>query len=183
MFHILQRETKYLARLTRLVSLGEIDNLLQTVMFTLYGNQYEAFEEHLLLALFGQVLEAEFATARDLGSLLRANTAITRMMTTYTRRGPGQSYLKTTLGQVLAPIFAQRELSLEVNPAKVYQQIVEDEEARGQASTKPKLVETDVAASDPEVVAIVAPRLRKLEALAQHVVDGIIAVSLLAVHF
>jgi hypothetical protein len=43
-----------------LVKLGEIDNLLQTVMFTLYGNQYEPSEEHLLLSLFKQVLEKEF---------------------------------------------------------------------------------------------------------------------------
>ena len=126
LFFMLQREPRYLARLTRLVSLGEIDNLLQTVMFTLYGNQYEPFEEHLLLSLFGSVLEAEFAVASDLGSLLRANTAITRMMTTYTRRGPGQTFLKNVLGAVLKPIFDRRDLSLEVNPVKVYQALVEE---------------------------------------------------------
>jgi hypothetical protein len=32
--------------------LGQIDNLLQTVMFTLYGNQYDEMEEHLLLSMF-----------------------------------------------------------------------------------------------------------------------------------
>lgn len=32
--------------------MGEIDTLLQTVMFTLYGNQYENREEHLLLTMF-----------------------------------------------------------------------------------------------------------------------------------
>jgi len=30
----------------------EIDSLLQTVMFTIYGNQYESREEHLLLTMF-----------------------------------------------------------------------------------------------------------------------------------
>jgi Ras GTPase-activating-like protein IQGAP2/3 len=49
LFWLLQRHVGYLAALTRLVSLGEIDNLLQTVMFTLYGNQYDQYEEHLLL--------------------------------------------------------------------------------------------------------------------------------------
>jgi Ras GTPase-activating-like protein IQGAP2/3 len=52
-----------LASLSRLVSLGEIDNLLQTVMFTLYGNQYDQLEEHLLLSLFKEVLQEEFALA------------------------------------------------------------------------------------------------------------------------
>lgn len=41
-----------MAALARLVKLGEIDNLLQTVMFTLYGNQYDEHEEHLLLSMF-----------------------------------------------------------------------------------------------------------------------------------
>jgi Ras GTPase-activating-like protein IQGAP2/3 len=31
---------------------SEIDALLQTVMFTIYGNQYESREEHLLLTMF-----------------------------------------------------------------------------------------------------------------------------------
>lgn len=35
-----------------MVNLSEIDTLLQTVMFTLYGNQYESREEHLLLTMF-----------------------------------------------------------------------------------------------------------------------------------
>jgi len=36
----------------RQVSLREIDSLLQIVMFTLYGKQYENREEHLLLSMF-----------------------------------------------------------------------------------------------------------------------------------
>jgi len=32
--------------------MSNIDNLLQTVMFTFYGNQYEAREENLLLTMF-----------------------------------------------------------------------------------------------------------------------------------
>lgn len=79
-----------MGKLARAVTLGEIDNLLQTVMFTLYGNQYEETEEHMLLTMFAQVLEEDFTTATNVNALLRANTALTRMMTTYTRRGPGQ---------------------------------------------------------------------------------------------
>ena len=74
-----------MASLARLVKLGEIDNLLQTVMFTLYGNQYDEGEEHLLLSMFEQVLRAEFTSAKSTSNLLRSNTALTRMMTTYTR--------------------------------------------------------------------------------------------------
>lgn len=52
LFFLLQTEPRHIAALCRLVSLSEIDTLLQTVMFTLYGNQYESREEHLLLTMF-----------------------------------------------------------------------------------------------------------------------------------
>jgi Ras GTPase-activating-like protein IQGAP2/3 len=52
LFFLLQSEPRHVASLCRLVSLSEIDTLLQTVMFTLYGNQYEQREEHLLLTMF-----------------------------------------------------------------------------------------------------------------------------------
>jgi Ras GTPase-activating-like protein IQGAP2/3 len=52
LFFLLQTEPRHIAVLCRLVSLTEIDTLLQTVMFTLYGNQYESREEHLLLTMF-----------------------------------------------------------------------------------------------------------------------------------
>ena len=49
---LLQSEPRHIAHLCRLVSMSEIDALLQTVMFTIYGNQYESREEHLLLTMF-----------------------------------------------------------------------------------------------------------------------------------
>ena len=52
LFFLLQTEPGHIANLCRLVALSEIDTLLQTVMFTLYGNQYESREEHLLLTIF-----------------------------------------------------------------------------------------------------------------------------------
>jgi len=173
LFSLLQRKTDYLARLTKLVKLGEIDNLLQTVMFTLYGNQYEPREEHLLLSMFKQVLQKEFEEATDLGSLLRANTAITRMMTTYTRRGPGQTYLKNVLALVLKPIF-DSDLDLEINPVKVYDKMIQEMEDKGQTLTKAKQVDSEQAAKDADVIAIIKPRLKKLDELARHVVSGII---------
>jgi Ras GTPase-activating-like protein IQGAP2/3 len=52
LFFLLQKETKYIANLTKLLDLAEIDALLQTVMFTIYGNQYDSREEYLLLSMF-----------------------------------------------------------------------------------------------------------------------------------
>jgi len=52
LFYLLQAEPRHIATLCRLVTMQEIDQLLQTVMFTIYGNQYESREEHLLLTMF-----------------------------------------------------------------------------------------------------------------------------------
>lgn len=43
------------------------------------------------------------------------------MMTTYTRRGPGQSYLKTVLADRINSLIEHKDLNLEINPLKVCQ--------------------------------------------------------------
>lgn len=65
------------------------------------------------------VLSAQFETTTEFGSLLRANTPVSRMMTTYTRRGPGQSYLKSVLSEKINSLIEHKDLNLEINPLKV----------------------------------------------------------------
>jgi Ras GTPase-activating-like protein IQGAP2/3 len=168
LFFLLQSEPRHIAALCRLVSLTEIDTLLQTVMFTLYGNQYESREEHLLLTMFQSVLSAQFDTATEFGSLLRANTPVSRMMTTYTRRGPGQSYLKSVLAERINSLIEHKELNLEINPVKVYEQMINqiEEETGSLPENLPRGVPPEAAATNPDVQAIIAPRLTMLMEIA-----------------
>ncbi|CAG8524474.1 6519_t:CDS:10 [Ambispora gerdemannii] len=168
LFFLLQTEPRYIANLCRLVSLAEIDTLLQTVMFTLYGNQYESREEHLLLTMFQSVLSAQFETTLDFGSLLRANTPVSRMMTTYTRRGPGQSYLKTVLSERINNLIEHKDLNLEINPLKVYEQMIKqiEEDTGSLPPHLPRGVTPDVAAANADVQEIIAPRLKMLMEIA-----------------
>jgi Ras GTPase-activating-like protein IQGAP2/3 len=185
LFFLLQSEPRHVAALCRLVSLSEIDTLLQTVMFTLYGNQYESREEHLLLTMFQSVLSAQFETATEFGSLLRANTPVSRMMTTYTRRGPGQSYLKGVLAERINSLIEHKDLNLEINPVKVgvfcfctlnryeclwqvYEQMINqiEEESGFLPESLPRGVPPEVAAENPDVQAIIAPRLTMLMEIA-----------------
>ena len=168
LFFLLQSEPRHIANLCRLVSLTEIDTLLQTVMFTLYGNQYESREEHLLLTMFQSVLSSQFETATEFGSLLRANTPVSRMMTTYTRRGPGQSYLKSVLAERINSLIEHKDLNLEINPVKVYEQmIIQIEEETGALPPNlPRGVPPEVAAANSDVQAIIAPRLTMLMEIA-----------------
>lgn len=168
LFFLLQSEPRHIASLCRLVSLTEIDTLLQTVMFTLYGNQYESREEHLLLTMFQSVLSSQFETATEFGSLLRANTPVSRMMTTYTRRGPGQSYLKSVLAERINSLIEHKDLNLEINPVKVYEQMIQqiEEETGSLPPNLPRGVAPEVAAANGDVQAIIAPRLTMLMEIA-----------------
>ncbi|KAI9190401.1 RasGAP protein [Blastocladiella emersonii ATCC 22665] len=171
LFYILQTETRYIATLCRRVTLDQMDSLLQTVMFTLYGNQYDSREEYLLLSMFQTVLSHQFDQATDFGSLLRANTPVSRMMTTYTRRGPGQTYLKTLLSERMASLIKHKDLNLEINPVKVYQQILE---STGDTDPARSAVTMDEAAAIPEVQALVVPRVRMLLEIATSFLNTII---------
>ncbi|KAI9322511.1 Rho GTPase activation protein [Dichotomocladium elegans] len=176
LFFLLQSEPRHIATLCRLVSLAEIDTLLQTVMFTLYGNQYESREEHLLLTMFQNVLAAQFETTAEFTSLLRANTPVSRMMTTYTRRGPGQSYLKSVLSDKINSLIEQKNMNLQINPLKVQEELLEQIE-REQGELPPgvgKATSMEEAAADPQVRAIIEPRLRRLMAIANSFLSTII---------
>ncbi|KAL3898831.1 MAG: hypothetical protein SGCHY_002474, partial [Lobulomycetales sp.] len=175
LFFLLQAEPRHIATLARLVTLAEIDTLLQTVMFTIYGNQYESREEYLLLSMFQNVLAAQFETTSDFGNLLRANTPVSRMMTTYTRRGPGQSYLKNVLSERINNLIEYNDIDLEINPLKVYERmILEIEMETGAPSNLPRGLTQEEAGKDKSVQAIIAPRLKTLEDIANSFLTTII---------
>ncbi|KAH7322865.1 Rho GTPase activation protein [Stachybotrys elegans] len=165
---LLQSESRHIAHLCRLVSMSEIDSLLQTVMFTIYGNQYESREEHLLLTMFQSVLTYQFDHTPDYSSLLRANTPVSRMMTTYTRRGPGQSFLRSVLADRINSLIELQDLDLEINPLKVYERMIEqiEEDTGHLPPSMSKGITAEQAADDPKVQAIIEPRLKMLTEIA-----------------
>ncbi|KAH0550928.1 hypothetical protein GP486_007706 [Trichoglossum hirsutum] len=173
---LLQSEPRHIAHLCRLVTMAEIDSLLQTVMFTIYGNQYESREEHLLLTMFQSVLTWQFDNTPEYSSLLRANTPVSRMMTTYTRRGPGQSYLKVVLAERINSLIELKDLDLEINPLKVYERMIAqiEEDTGSLPATLPKGVTAEQAAENEQVQAIIEPRLTMLVEIANSFLTTII---------
>ena len=173
---LLQSEPRHIAHLCRLVTMAEIDALLQTVMFTIYGNQYESREEHLLLTMFQSVLTYQFDNTAEYSSLLRANTPVSRMMTTYTRRGPGQSYLKEVLRDKINSVMELKHLDLEINPLKVYETMLNKvEEERGELPEHlPRGITGEQAAENAEVQAIIKPRVSMLIEIAEAFLETII---------
>ncbi|KAI9850991.1 MAG: glyceraldehyde-3-phosphate dehydrogenase 1 [Thelocarpon superellum] len=173
---LLQSEPRHIAHLCRLVTMAEIDSLLQTVMFTIYGNQYESREEHLLLTMFQSVLTYQFDNTPEYSSLLRANTPVSRMMTTYTRRGPGQRYLKVVLAERINSLIELKDMDLEINPLKVYERMVAkiEEDTGSVPASLPKGVTAEQAAENAQVQAIIEPRLTLLMDIANSFLNTII---------
>ncbi|KAA8566137.1 hypothetical protein EYC84_008740 [Monilinia fructicola] len=144
-----------------------------------YGNQYESREEHLLLTMFQSVLTYQFDNTPEYSSLLRANTPVSRMMTTYTRRGPGQSYLKTVLADRINGLIELKDLDLEINPLKVYETMIAqiELETGGLPASLPRGVTAEQAADNTQVQAIIEPRLTMLMEIANGflttIIDGL----------
>ncbi|KAK7205816.1 putative ras GTPase-activating protein sar1 [Myxozyma melibiosi] len=167
LFFILQTEPQYIATLCTLLSMSEMDSFLQTVMFTIYGNQYEQREENLLLSMFQSVLAYQFESTTEFSSLLRANTPVSRLMTTYTRRGPGQSYLKSALADQINYVNDHADVNLEINPLKIYDEVFQDalQAAHGDLSAVgiPRVVSSEVAAANERVREIMRPRVELVQ--------------------
>ena len=98
------------------------------------------------------------------------------MMTTYTRRGPGQSYLKTILATRINGLIEHTDLDLEINPLKVYESIVEETEQRlgHLPDDLPKGVTTEEAQRHPKVQDKINERVPKLISIANNFLDTII---------
>ena len=129
LFYLLHRSTDYISQVATYVKFIEIDQFLQTVMFSLYGNhQCEAEEEHLLLRVFRTLMAGELANAQSINEFFRQNSVLTRMLTTYTRRGPGFRYINVVQGAIVRELAARssssdEKLSLEINPSKVFEEL------------------------------------------------------------
>lgn len=97
------------------------------------------------------------------------------MMTTYTRRGPGQSYLKNVLSERINNLIEYNDIDLEINPLKVYERmILEIEMETGAPSNLPRGLTQEEAGKDKSVQAIIAPRLKTLEDIANSFLTTII---------
>lgn len=100
-------------------------------------------------------------------------------MTTYTRRGPGQGYLKSVLADRINGLIELKDLDLEINPLKVYQTMCKEIESDTGVypAHLPSGVTAEEAAENADVQAIIAPRLTMLMEIANGflttIIDGL----------
>jgi len=99
------------------------------------------------------------------------------MMMSYTRRGPGQSYLRATLAQRINSIIELKDLNLEINPLRVYEYLYAQAEEAGTSEDWPQSISSEDAANRSDVRDIIEPRIEKLLDIANSFL-GIITSSL-----
>jgi Ras GTPase-activating-like protein IQGAP2/3 len=97
------------------------------------------------------------------------------MMTTYTRRGPGQSYLKVVLQDRINSLIELKDLDLEINPLKVYEKMITELEDQGKLPADlPRAVTAEQATENERVQQIIAPRVTMLMEIANNFLTTII---------
>lgn len=98
------------------------------------------------------------------------------MMTTYTRRGPGQSFLRSVLAHRINGLIELHDLDLEINPLKVYERMCEqiEQDTGSLPPSLPKGITAEQAAENAQVQAIIEPRLTMLTEIANGFLSTII---------
>lgn len=97
------------------------------------------------------------------------------MLTTYTRRGPGQTYLKSVLSEKINQLIEKSHVNLQINPLKVYDEIVVAMELEGTLPANfPRAVTPEIAAANSQVQTIIEPRITALMEIANQFLSTII---------
>jgi len=177
MFYLLQKNPHYFAVIAQGVGARDITEFVNTIIFDMYGDQFDTSEERLLLTLFQKIIEKNFQRAGkkdDLGSLFRANTAVTMMLSSYARRGQGLNSLKKVFEEPLQDMVSNPGLNLEVNPYKVYQEVIQTfEKKTHKAWPYERNVTTDKAWENSYVQNLIKPRIAHLKYIAGHFLQRI----------
>lgn len=154
----------------------QLENFLETVILTLFGDTDSPREEFLILSLFRLAMEREISVIKNLGDFIggQSETVLPKMINSYNKRKQGLNYLKKTVAPILEK-FIKNNVNLEFNPKQVYHAMIGEYEIRtGEPSPLDKNASADEAAANTEVQKIIEERKTMLEGVCQTFVDGIV---------
>jgi len=175
-FYLLQTEPRYLAKIIFLVQPDQMESFLETVILTLFGENFFPREELLLLKLFQKAIEFEFALIKNVSDFLTGGSVLPTMVVTYNRRKPGMEYLKKALSPIMKRIISKADdLNFELNPSVIHHQLINEMEIRtGEKSTVDKNISEEHASTIPEVKAVVEKRTKDLQEVCEWFLEGIV---------
>ena len=172
LFFELQSKSHYLVRLSRLTQgSAQITNFVNTVLLSIFGDQYDNHDEQMLLVTMRDMLKIEFKEHGDddVSTFMRSNSCLTMMVSNYVRRPGSINAVKDILGGLINEVLEKKD-SLEVNPHKVYMELINSyEQSTGEKSTLPKDLSQDEIAVHPEVLKAQRKRLKIIESFVSRI--------------
>eukprot|EP00164_Ancoracysta_twista_P014115 GFYU01022846.1.p1 GENE.GFYU01022846.1~~GFYU01022846.1.p1 ORF type:complete len:756 (-),score=195.07 GFYU01022846.1:273-2540(-) len=163
---LLYDRPRYLATVLSRYRGAKVSSLVETIVFSLYGDEFDRETEYQLMTLFKITLSNELDASNQLGSFLRANTAVTQILTAYSKRASGKKALRQILQRPLSDLNTQGDsldtIDLEVNPTKVHNSIF------GTSN-----VTYEEASQNEQVQAIIKPRLEQLEQICESILEEV----------
>lgn len=176
LFYLLQTEPHYLARLVTLVQPDKMEQFLDTVILTLFGDAFSPREEFLILSLFHIAISQETKANSNVAELLSMESVVPKMIITYNRRKQGHEYLKQIIAPILDSVTNIVDLNLELNIVQIYQAMITDIEIQtGAKSTLNRDLPEDQIAENPEVKALLKTRVEKCISICNLFFDGIVS--------
>ncbi len=85
LFYLLQTDPHYLARLVTLVQPDKMEQFLDTVILTLFGDAFSPREEYLILSLFNLAITQETKANSNVAELISMESVVPKMIITYNR--------------------------------------------------------------------------------------------------
>ncbi|CCM00086.1 uncharacterized protein FIBRA_02113 [Fibroporia radiculosa] len=173
LLYLLRSRPELAATLCRSVCLSEIDQFLNIIILALHPSVSEGYLAFTFVRL---VIQSQVLSTPELTSLFRLPTPFSRLLIVYTRREATLSYLKTALAGSLTRLADHPSLNIEINPMKVYAQLLDTIMATN-GSVPPELpqeVTMEEATMNEDVHAIIVPRLAMLTAIASNILESVI---------
>ncbi|KAL6049637.1 GTPase-activating protein and VPS9 domain-containing protein 1 [Balamuthia mandrillaris] len=153
----------------------ELDSLLATVGWSLYGDLFELEARKELLLVARQVAEREFSACVTTSKFLRQNSALSKLITFLSRHLDKNEYLKTVLSEPLRAVIRASEeegVVLESNPQKIYDQLSPSLKQQVSSSLDGNLDPTTLS-QHPIMKPIIHERMGRLAKLCQQFIHSI----------
>ena len=103
-FYELQHKPMFLVRTARCATGSKVSAFTNTVLLSIFGDQYDNHEEHMLLVMLRDLLKMEFDSAKEIGTFMRSNSCLTQMLSTYVRRPGSINAIKDMLAPILEEV-------------------------------------------------------------------------------
>ncbi|XP_077550679.1 ras GTPase-activating-like protein IQGAP1 [Haemaphysalis longicornis] len=143
LFYLLQVHPHYLGKLIAILPVHATNNLVESMVYSVYNYGWTRRDEYLLLRLFQFALQEQVGSKLSQPSdILCGNPLVIRMAIGFFRSRGGRNCLEQLLSPLVRDVLEDGELYIDLNPVDIYKKWVNERET---TSGKPGGLSYDVA--------------------------------------